>query len=467
MAREAFDALLARDFPDFSVVQYAAEKAAAEGIDTETLADKLWSGVRSLPGRLDLTGDGKLGFDDAQAAARLAAEGLGSAWEKVTAIDKDDVADAASAVGLAAAETGRTIVGFDYGGFMGRATRKAQEAIQGIDGDTFTASRHTLAKLGKTAVGIQGLHDRREAAELRKVGEEYASAAEDLTEDHRSRLNSRIEEFGALRLEALRETLGRFLVILSALKQQNRTKEYELLAGLGVDTQMLESMGTLDMTVKESLRTSAATGALGVAAVLGTPALVTGAVGALATASTGTAISSLSGAAASNAVLAWLGGGSLAIGGGGMAAGAVVLTGITVGVTAGVAILATGILISTHYARKLTEAKTYQQDIALAVASLENAWLVMDGIASRVDELTVVTEELRQRLVPLLTQLEELVPVFDPADRRHAAVFNQSGLLVKTMVELAQVPLLGEDGDLTDESLSVTVHVRKVLNTEI
>lgn len=39
------------------------------------------------------------------------------------------------------------------------------------------------------------------------------------------------------------------------------------------------------------------------------------------TASTGTAISALSGAAATNAALAWLGGGTLALGGGGMAAG--------------------------------------------------------------------------------------------------------------------------------------------------
>lgn len=38
-------------------------------------------------------------------------------------------------------------------------------------------------------------------------------------------------------------------------------------------------------------------------------------------ASTGTAISALSGAAATNAALAWLGGGALAVGGGGMAAG--------------------------------------------------------------------------------------------------------------------------------------------------
>ena len=43
------------------------------------------------------------------------------------------------------------------------------------------------------------------------------------------------------------------------------------------------------------------------------------------TASTGTAISALSGAAASNAAIAWLGGGALATGGGGMAAGQALL----------------------------------------------------------------------------------------------------------------------------------------------
>ena len=43
------------------------------------------------------------------------------------------------------------------------------------------------------------------------------------------------------------------------------------------------------------------------------------------TASTGTAISALSGAAATNAALAWLGGGALAVGGGGMTAGSAFL----------------------------------------------------------------------------------------------------------------------------------------------
>lgn len=60
------------------------------------------------------------------------------------------------------------------------------------------------------------------------------------------------------------------------------------------------------------------------AAGLGSWALV----GAFGTASTGASISGLSGAAATNATLAWFGGGSLAVGGGGIAVGTLVLTSV-------------------------------------------------------------------------------------------------------------------------------------------
>ena len=68
-----------------------------------------------------------------------------------------------------------------------------------------------------------------------------------------------------------------------------------------------------------------------VAGGVGAPAVVSTLVASLGTASTGTAISTLSGAAATKATLAWLGGGTLAAGGLGVAGGAVVLSVIGVG----------------------------------------------------------------------------------------------------------------------------------------
>lgn len=77
-------------------------------------------------------------------------------------------------------------------------------------------------------------------------------------------------------------------------------------------------------------------------------------VGFLGTASTGTAISSLGGAAAVNATLAWLGGGTLAAGGFGMAGGAVVLTGLV----AVPALLITGISLGAKSEKLNYEAKS-------------------------------------------------------------------------------------------------------------
>lgn len=68
----------------------------------------------------------------------------------------------------------------------------------------------------------------------------------------------------------------------------------------------------------------------------------------------GTAISALSGVAASNATLAFFGGGSLAAGGLGMAGGAAVLGGLV----AGPALLVMGVIIGAKGGKNLEEAKT-------------------------------------------------------------------------------------------------------------
>ena len=88
-----------------------------------------------------------------------------------------------------------------------------------------------------------------------------------------------------------------------------------------------------EVSVGASLLLSGLGGAaVGTAGGFAAAGATTAAVMALGTASTGTAIASLSGVAATNATLAALGGGALAAGGGGMALGATVLSGITLGV---------------------------------------------------------------------------------------------------------------------------------------
>lgn len=84
----------------------------------------------------------------------------------------------------------------------------------------------------------------------------------------------------------------------------------------------------------------------GVAVVALGPTVAMGIATTFGVASTGTAISALSGAAATNAALAWLGGGALAAGGGGMAAGSafLALAGPVGWAIAGVSVLASGLM---------------------------------------------------------------------------------------------------------------------------
>lgn len=97
--------------------------------------------------------------------------------------------------------------------------------------------------------------------------------------------------------------------------------------------------------VKTAGQGAAGVGA-GVAVVTLGPTAAMGVATTFGVASTGTAISALSGAAATNAALAWLGGGALAAGGGGMAAGSafLALAGPVGWTIAGLSIVTSGLM---------------------------------------------------------------------------------------------------------------------------
>lgn len=99
-------------------------------------------------------------------------------------------------------------------------------------------------------------------------------------------------------------------------------------------------------TAIKNVGAGAAGAGLGVAVVTMGPTVAMGVATTFGVASTGTAISALSGAAATNAALAWLGGGALAAGGGGMAAGEafLALAGPVGWAIAGVSLVASGLL---------------------------------------------------------------------------------------------------------------------------
>lgn len=113
------------------------------------------------------------------------------------------------------------------------------------------------------------------------------------------------------------------------------------------------------------------------------------------TASTGTAISALSGAAATNAAIAWLGGGALAAGGGGMAAGHafLALAGPVGWGIAGVTLLSSILLFSLN---KFKLEKRKKEEIEAVKNNTTTAQMVAAQILELLNEVTTLRDDLNQ-----------------------------------------------------------------------
>ncbi|TPR14257.1 hypothetical protein [Apilactobacillus timberlakei] len=124
--------------------------------------------------------------------------------------------------------------------------------------------------------------------------------------------------------------------------------------------------------VKLTKEGTSGSAALGAAASLGGPAL-SALVSSLGTASTGAAISGLSGAAATNATLAWLGGGSIAAGGAGVAGGEAVLGAIPIvgWALSGVTLAATGFFVNNKNGKTAKQAYKKAEKVEAGIKSTD------------------------------------------------------------------------------------------------
>ena len=193
-----------------------------------------------------------------------------------------------------------------------------------------------------------------------------------------------------------------------------------------------------------------------------------GFVGTFGAASTGTAISSLSGAAATNATLAFLGGGSLATGGGGMALGSSVLGGIT--------IIPAAIILSNQFAKQaeesLTVATKYYAEVCEEVENIDYQILVLTkAINIQIEEIYSTIEKIQkiynQKVYPKLLEMFNKNKNFQGfvnyktcsiSDKKR---IQQAAYFLKSMKEIIAVKILDSNNDVSEESKSL---VQKINN---
>ena len=175
-----------------------------------------------------------------------------------------------------------------------------------------------------------------------------------------------------------------------------------------------------------------------------------------ATASTGTAISTLSGAAASNATLAFFGGGSLATGGLGMAGGAAVLGGLV----AGPALLVMGIITGANAGKGLENAKARAAEADVICEQLETGVVQCISIRRRTYMFHNLLARLDAFFRPLIHAMEDVVTkegtdysTYSVESRKIIASAAATAVSIKTVLD---TPILTADGSITDESEMVT-----------
>jgi hypothetical protein len=279
-------------------------------------------------------------------------------------------------------------------------------------------------------------HPGQKANELAKAAQErYEHALEQLKRDEAA-TNKFAEEYGKVQLNIIKDTIGRFVAFLESTGRKASESEKRILEGMDFSVQQLKEYKAAAIGAEQYFMAGAKAAGAAAAGYGGAVGVATS-IGA---ASTGTAISSLSGAAATNAMLAWFGGGAVVAGGGGMAVGVWVLGGITV-----LPALAIGGFFAAREGEKaMTKAKEHEAKVNKAITEINVAKDHSQKVKQRMTELKGVLESINTHAVEGLNELES--QLFD--SERDAEKFQQVGILIKGLIEILKTPVLNSEGKL-------------------
>lgn len=297
---------------------------------------------------------------------------------------------------------------------------------------------------GGATAGGSGVAKIRSAKRLVEEKQEQLEAAETAMRHHREACEAAFASLGEAKIHAISTALLPFHDAFSKLKHVDLTVAVREDGVPSVDVIRVHEAARLTVDIASALGVTAVGAGAGALASSGT----TSAVGYLASASTGTAIRGLSGAAAKKATLAWLGGGSLASGGGGVATGTAVLAGIA----AAPVVLVGGIFLHHKGREALAKAELFEGDVDTAVAKHRQAVAVLHGarqqaalVGRQLDRLTPTVAEGSGWLATVVEQEPDwrsLDAGTQDAIRRLVAMAMATSALVHT-------PLMSDDGVLT------------------
>lgn len=288
--------------------------------------------------------------------------------------------------------------------------------------------------------GYDGYKDSSEADKINNDAKAIYENASKKLDSSRKRANNALEILGQSKIHVHENSFNEFIDIFSKIK--NIENEDFSRDDLKFDIEEFVTFTKKSIiNFKELVGSGIAS--LGAGALAGIGAY--GSVGLLASASTGTAISTLSGVAATNATLAWLGGGSLAAGGLGMAGGMAVLGGIVAAPVLAVG----GAMFAKMSEKALDEAKSNLAQTKIAEEEMLTAKVTTDAIASIIEESLVIIGKLDDKLVKELQTLKLIVirendyAKYTDGEKEYLKFIVN---MVKTISGICKVNVLTDDG---------------------
>ena len=310
--------------------------------------------------------------------------------------------------------------------------------------------------------GIDAKQDYDSAEHWNNKAKDVFNSAKDSLEKVRESAQDTMETLGKTKVSIWNDSMIPFIESFKSIKNMDvdDSADYATTGLPVVNTKDLSDMTQTSLVMAEVA--GGGVTALGSGGLAGLAAY--GGAQILATASTGTAISALSGAAATNATLAWFGGGSLATGGLGMAGGTMVLGGIVAGPVLAIG----GMMLASKAEEAKHNAYANFDEAELAAEQMKTAEVAAKGIARRFKEVNRLIGLLDERFRNALVQFSELVHEnsdYSSYSREEKQEVYKISAMAKTMKNLLDAQLLGEDGTLTKGSRKVVKDTKAALET--
>lgn len=307
--------------------------------------------------------------------------------------------------------------------------------------------------------------DQKEANRKNERADEIIKDASKKIETCRKNCGSAIDNLGKCKIRILDESIKPFITEFEKLNHVELSES----GGLNeLQKMVLDQKKFTELKELQSMATSMAGGLLsGTMAGAITAFGAYGAAGALAPASTGTAIATLSGAAATNATLAFFGGGSLAAGGLGMAGGTAVLGGLVAGPALAILGVVVGAKASANLDKaysNLSKAKEYREEMDAASS-------LCIGIRKRAAMFYRFLVNLNSVFEPLIYEMTQIISrkgtdyrVFSDDEKKVVAEAMAMAGAVKAILD---TPILDDEGNLTQESDKMVEMMREKLGEVI